>query len=213
MEYIIGVIVIIIFFWLIINKYFLLTILLAIIFAAYIFYKLSKSTPKVDAENIDFKPMVDEINEDINCILYKLDYTHELQADIEKAIKFDNTTSLDDSDFKGLSDDEILTKYRNETKIWQYDDPYGIGDFKLSDKIEEKGIPVTARLDDSYILVGYVSLQDSNYVNENRDHIESIRLIYHGGYYKFISFENGIKETIETEYDDYVLTLAICYNK
>lgn len=213
MEYVIGLIIIAIFFWLIINQYFVLTIILAIIFALYIFYRLSKATPKVNVKDVGIQPMVDEVTSDVSCILYKLDYTNELQEDIEKAIRFDNTTSLDNNDFRGLSDDEILTKHHDELKIWQYDDPFGVGDFKLGDKIEEKGIPVTARLDDSYVLVGYVSLIDSEYVDSNRDNIESIRLVYHGGYYKYISFENDLVETIETEYDDYVLTLAICYNK
>ncbi|MDL2212085.1 hypothetical protein LJB88_04330 [Erysipelotrichaceae bacterium OttesenSCG-928-M19] len=211
MKYLIPLIGIVLFFWLMIKQQFILMALLVIVLIIYIFIKLSKGNPKINTVDTSINPMVGEIDENLRCILYKLDYTADKQEEIIKAITFDNSTSFDDNNFKSLSDDEIKVKYPDGTRLWQYDDEYGIGDFKIGDSIEKEGIPIYARYDSDYILVGYISSLDSEYVNNNRNNIESIRLIYHGGYYKFVMTNKQGRDEVITEFEDYVLTLAVCY--
>ena len=212
MNYILVLIAIAIFFWLLLSQHFIITIGFALVVVLYIFYRLSKGNPQINNEDATLQPLVDEVKEGVKCYLYKLDYTLNYKEAIARAIFFDNSTTLGDNNFNGLTDDEIKIEYRDGTKVYQYNDDFGIRDFQLGNLVEDKGLEVLANDNGDYLVVGYVSLLDCDFVNKNRDNIKSVRLIYHGGYYKCVVENEFHISKVETGFEDYVLTLAICYN-
>jgi len=220
MEFILGIIIVVLFFWLLVQQHFILTAVFAVVIALLTFFRFFKVNNRYINDEDDFhpfigesyenniKPLPSETTDEVKSLLYKLSDTAKLQVNIEAAIEFDNKTSLDNNNFKGLDDREIISGYRDGTRLWQYDDEYGIGNFKLDDSIKHDKLAVYAQTSIDYKIVGYITDSDSKYVDENRDKIKSIRLIYRGGYYKYVALN-----TVETAFDNYVLMLAICYNK
>ncbi|MDR1782039.1 MAG: hypothetical protein LBR40_03470 [Bacilli bacterium] len=158
--------------------------------------------------NNQFKLKKDDDVEADLCIAYKLEKSTKYQNNIINVITFDNRTSIASQTFKGLSDDEINHKYSAGQQIWQYDDPFGIKDFDVADKISEDGLEIKAQLDDEYVTIGYINHEDGKFILENRNNIVYKRLLYRGGYYK-----QSINNKVNTDFENYILKLAICYNK
>lgn len=155
-----------------------------------------------------FNPKMEKDAADDIRIAYKLEKTTKYQENIINVIAFDNNATLNEELFKGLSDDEINHSYSSGQQIWQYDDPFGIKNFDVADKISKDGLEVKAQLEDQYITIGFINHIDGAYILKNRHNVAQKRLLYRGGYYK-----QSLDNKVTTDFENYVLKLAICYYK
>lgn len=215
MEYLIAAALMIVFMFLVINQLYIYAFLSLIVFVVFVFFKLRKKQHDYSLFNSNnVEPLMEEQEDGSKGYIYTLNDTASRQQVIEQAILYDNNNSLVDREFEGLSDEDIFHFEKDESKkIYQYQDKFGIGDYKFGIINKELGLPVLIRIEHEYSLVGYLNYDDATYFITNTNSVASHRLIYQGGYYKQIIMNNLEKNEVVTNYEDYVLKLVIFYKK
>ncbi|MDR3215199.1 MAG: hypothetical protein LBT75_02855 [Bacilli bacterium] len=178
-----------------------------IIFIAAMIYALNKKNNDEITKEV-FSPLVDDKITEQHWIVYKLEKTTKLQNFIINIITYDNSTTLSENLYQGLSDKEIISCYPHGDQIWQYDDPYGIKDFIIDDEISEHGLAIKALDDNGYQIIGYINHADAQYIVANKERIIQKRLMYRGGYYK-----QYLNNKVIDDFENYILKLAIGYQK
>lgn len=215
MEIVIVGFIIIIFIFLMVNKLYLYALIPIIIFIIYEYLKNSKKQNEdsfFTANNV--QPLIEEQEDGTLGYVYALNDTATRQQNIEQAILYDNNNTLVEREFEGYSDANIAHFLKDETKkIYQYQDDFGIRDYKFGIINKELGLPILVRVEHEYKLVGYLNYNDANYFISNTNRVVSHRLIYQGGYYKQVFVNSLGKNEVVTNYEDYILKLVVFYKQ
>lgn len=215
MKYLISGILLILFFFFFISKMYLYSFIQLVVFISYIFY-ISKDKKEDDTifDSVKLDPLPNEKGESFDGYVYTINMTSSLQENIKKAVEYDNTNSLIEREFGGLSDEEILRFENNELKrFYQYDDDFGIRDYKFGQIDKEKGLSILAKTNDDYVIIGYLNYNDAMSLEKNKDKFDSHRLVYQGGKYKHITVNSFSQKQLQIIEEEYILKLIVYLKK